>query len=146
MCPLKQIETFSAPQTEKPCSWMRMANSNKKVYNADGVDFTLYEYLKPAKSGTKPYWVLEDYSTGKRRLLNNQSEKAAKRRADKIRALLAKGQANRMALTNGQWQEVCIALEVLRSHGAGESLGSAIKSWSESVALLGGRATLFDAV
>ncbi|MDB6111006.1 MAG: hypothetical protein JWR69_2756 [Pedosphaera sp.] len=30
------------------------------------------------KSGPRTYWVLEDYSTGKRRLLNNQSEKVAK--------------------------------------------------------------------
>lgn len=64
---------------------------------------------------------------------------------DKIRPSMAKGQANRMALTHGQWQEVCMALEVVRSHGSRESLGSAIRSWSESAAILGGRTTLFDA-
>jgi hypothetical protein len=35
------------------------------VYNADGVEFTIYKTAKPTKSGPKAYWVLVDYSTGK---------------------------------------------------------------------------------
>jgi hypothetical protein len=85
------------------------------VYNADGVDFTIYKTTKPAKSGPKDYWLLEEYSTGKRRLLNNPSRKAAERRADQIREAMVKGQAHRMPLSNGQWQDVCMAAKVLQN-------------------------------
>ncbi len=51
------------------------------VYSADGVEFTIYQTIKPTKSGPRVYWLLEDYSTGKRRLLNNKTLKAARRRA-----------------------------------------------------------------
>ena len=92
-----------------------MAKRTKFVYNADGVDFTIYEVKKPAKSGLKTYWLLEDSSTGKRRTLNNVSREAAERRADQIRTAMVKGQAYRLLLSNNQWQDVCLAVEVLRS-------------------------------
>ena len=123
-----------------------MAEQTKFVYNADGVGFTLYKTTKPTKSGPKTYWLLEDFSTGKRRTLNNVSRKAAERRADQIRAAMVKGQASRMSLSEGQWQDVCIAREVLRSAPTGESLSSAIRSWVECVVLLGDKGTPFDAV
>lgn len=116
------------------------------VYNADGVDFTIYKTTKLTKFGPKDYWLLVDYSTGKRRLLNNPTRIAAERRADQIRAAMVKGQAHRMLLSNGQWQDVCLALEVLRSTQTGESLHTAIRSWAECEAMLSGRATLFDVV
>ena len=84
-----------------------MAEPTKFVYNADGVDFTIYEVEKPSKSGPKTYWLLEDSSTGKRRTLNNVSKEAAECRADQIRAAMVKGQAHRLLLSNGQWQDVC---------------------------------------
>jgi len=40
---------------------------------------------------------------------------------------MVKGQAHRMLLSNGQWQEVCLAIEVLRSHEYYESLHSVVK-------------------
>lgn len=123
-----------------------MAEQTKFVYNADGVDFTIYKSVKPTKAGPKTYWLLEDESTGKRRTLNNVSREAAERRADQIRAAMVKGQAHRALLSNGQWQDVCMAVEILRSAQTGESLGSAIRSWAESTAMLGDRATLLDAV
>ena len=43
-----------------------MANQQKTVYNASGVDFTIYSTTKPSSAGPKTYWLLEDYSTGKR--------------------------------------------------------------------------------
>lgn len=117
------------------------------VYNSNGVDFTIYATPKPTKSGLKIYWVLEErLTTGKRRLLNNKSLKAAKDRADKIRAATLKGQAARMSLTNGQWQDVWLAFEVLRNAPNGESLYSAVHSWLECIQLLDSKATLFDAV
>lgn len=123
-----------------------MAEKSKYVYNANGVVFTIYKVEKPAKAGPKTYWLLEDCSTGKRRTLNNVSREAAERRADQIRAAMVKGQAHRMLLSNGQWQDVCIAVEVLRSTNRPESLGAAIRSWVECVTFLDGRATLWDAV
>ena len=117
------------------------------VYNANGVEFTIYATPKPTKSGPKVYWVLEErLTTGNRRLLNNKTLKAAKERADKIRAAMVKGQASRMSLSNGQWQDVCIAVEILRSTQTCDSLGSAIRSWAECIGMLGDRATLLDAV
>ncbi len=116
------------------------------VYNADGVEFTIYKATKSTKSGPKDYWLLEDYSTGKRRLLNNPTRKAAECRADEIRDAMVKGQAQRALLSNGQWQDVCVAVEILRSAQTCESLGSAIRSWVECVTLLNGKATPFDAV
>ena len=123
-----------------------MATKSKYVYNANGVDFTIYKVEKPTKSGPKTYWLLEDFSTGTRRTLNNVSREAAERRADGIRAAMVKGQAHRLLLSNGQWQDVCIAVEILRSANMAESLGSATRSWVECVTILDGRATLRDAV
>lgn len=123
-----------------------MATKTKYVYNADGVDFTIYKVDKPTKSGPKTYWLLEDCSTGKRRTLNNVSREAAERRADQIREAMVKGQAHRMLLSNGQWQDVCIAVEVLRSANRTESLGAAVRSWVECVTFLQGKASLWDAV
>ena len=42
-----------------------MSRRTKLVYNARGVEFTIYETPKSTKSGPKRYWVLVDYSTGK---------------------------------------------------------------------------------
>ena len=86
-----------------------MVKRTKFVYDADGVPFTIYRSDKPTKSGHKTYWLLEDFSTGKRRTLNNVSKEAAERRADQIRAAMVKGQAHRLLLSNGQWQDVCMA-------------------------------------
>ena len=83
-----------------------MENKTKFVYVSDGVPFTIYKSDKTSKSGTKTCWLLEDHSTGKRRTLNNVSRKAAERRADQIRAAMVKGQARRLLLSNGQWQDV----------------------------------------
>jgi hypothetical protein len=43
---------------------------------------------------------------------------------------MVKGQASRMSLTNGQWQDACIALEIARSVPTGDSLASAIRTWA----------------
>jgi integrase len=115
------------------------------VYNADGVEFTIYQTIKPTKSGPRVYWLLEDYSTGKRRLLNNKTLKAARQRADRIRAAMVKGQANRMTLSEGEWQGVCIARELVRSLRTGDSVGSAVREWADCTARLGDRASLLDA-
>jgi hypothetical protein len=123
-----------------------MPEQTKFVYNADGVAFTIYKQDKPTKSGVKTYWLLADCSTGKRRILNNTSRKAAERRADQIRAAMVKGQAHRLLLSQGQWQNVCMAVEILRSAQTGDSLCSAVRSWAECVGMLGDKATLFDAV
>ena len=56
-----------------------MAKLRNMVYEADGVGFTIYETIKSTKSGPTRYWLLEDYSTGKRRLLNNKTKKAAEK-------------------------------------------------------------------
>ncbi len=120
-----------------------MSQKTKFVYNADGVEFTIYQ---STKAGQGIYWLLVDYSTGKRRVLSNPSRKEAERRADEIRAAMVKGQASRMSLNTGQWQDVCIALEVLRSAQVCESLGSAVRSWVACSAMLNGRSTLLDAV
>jgi hypothetical protein len=45
-----------------------------------------YETIKSTKSGPKKYWLHQDYSTGRRRLLNNRTLRAAEQRARKIRA------------------------------------------------------------
>ena len=82
---------------------MKKQKHSSTVYNADGVEFTIYAVPKATQSGQKVYWVLEEYiTTGKRRLLNNKTLKATKERADKIRAARVKGQASRMSLSNGQ--------------------------------------------
>src|SRR6266404_4143510 len=106
------------------------------VYNANGIEFTIYKTIKSTKSGPALYWVLEDYSSGKRRLLNNPTEKAARERADEIRAAMVKGQASRMALSHGQWQDLCIALEIVRSAETNDSVASAVRSWAECTAML----------
>jgi integrase len=116
------------------------------IYNADGVDFTIYKSSKQTKSGPKDYWLLADYATGKRRLLSHTSEKAARQRADEIRSAMAKGQASRMALSNGEWQSVVMATEIVKSVCTGDSVHSAVKEWAAGTAMLGDRATLLDAV
>ncbi len=123
-----------------------MSEQHKFVYDADGVPFTIYQQDKLGKSGPKTYWLLADTSTGKRRILNHTSRKAAERRADQIRAAMVKGQAHRQLLSNGQWQEVCMAVEILRSIGMEYSIRTAVSSWAECMAMLGDRATLLDAV
>ena len=124
-----------------------MSKCCKFVYDADGVQFTTYEMEKRTKSGPKVYWVLEEYcTTGKRRLLNNATRKAAELRADRIRAAAVKGQAGRMALSNGQWQDACIALEIVRSVPTGDSLASAIRTWARCIGMLDGKADLVRAV
>ena len=75
-------------------------------YSADGVHFTIYKTSKSTKSGAIVYWLLENYTTGKRRLLNNLTKKAAQQRADKIRAAMVNGQASRLAMSNGEWPEL----------------------------------------
>ena len=123
-----------------------MDKHNKIVYDANGVQFTIYEVAKSTKAGPTTYWLLVDHTTGKRRVLNNPTLEDAKRRADQIRIAMVKGQAGRMALSNGQWQDVCIALEVVRNAPTADSLACAVRSWAECVALLDGRATLLEAV
>jgi integrase len=116
------------------------------VYNADGVEFNIYPAHKNTPAGPVRYWMLVDYSTGKRRVLNHTSEKAARQRADEIRAALPKGQAERLALSNGEWQSVCFATEVVRSVNEGYSVYTAAKEWAVAVALLNGNASLEEAV
>ncbi len=99
-----------------------MAEQTKFEYTSDGVDFVIYKTIKAGQT----CWLLADKSTGERRLLNHLSRKAAERRADQIRAAMVKGQAHRALLSNGQWQDVCMAVEILRSAQTCESLGSAI--------------------
>ena len=117
----------------------------KIVYSADGVEFTIYKTSKPTRSGPKVYWLLEDYSTGKRRLLNNLTKKAAQQRADSIRAAMVKGQASRLAISNSAWQDVVVAREIVRSLGTNDSVTTAVREWSECRAMLGNRASLLDA-
>jgi len=40
-----------------------MADQTQFVYHADGVAFTVYKTVKPAKSGPKTYGLLEDVSS-----------------------------------------------------------------------------------
>ena len=116
------------------------------VYSADGVEFTIYKTTKPAKSGRKDYWVLVDYSTGKRRLLNNKTLKAARQRADKIRAAMFKGHAHELLFSHGQMQDVYTALEALRRAKSFDSLGTVVWFWPDCTMRLGDRATPLDAV
>src|SRR5262249_50734101 len=117
------------------------------LYDADGVPFTIYKTTKPTKSGQKVYWLLVEYcTTDKRRLLNNPTREAAERRADQIRAAMVKGQASRMSLTNGQWQDTCIALEIVRNVPTGDSLASAMRTWARCVGMLDGKADLVSVV
>ena len=113
-----------------------MEKISKIVYNANGVDFTIYATIKLSSAGPRTYWLLEDYSTGKRRLLNHPTELAARQRADQIRAAMAKGQANRLALNNGLWQDVSLALEIVRSTDTGNSLATVAREWAECDGLL----------
>jgi len=122
-----------------------MEQKRKYVCSAEGVPFTIYRTVKATRSGTKQYWLLADYSTGKRRVLNCRTKQAAERRADEIRAAMVKGQAHRVALSHGQWQDVCAALEIVRRSGTGESVGSAVRLWAEATLTLDGRASLLDA-
>ncbi|HEV7923971.1 MAG TPA: site-specific integrase, partial [Verrucomicrobiae bacterium] len=118
----------------------------KTVYNADGVEFTIYETVKKTKAGPIRYWLLEDHSSGKRRLLSNKTKEAAQKRADKIRAAMVKGRADRMTLSNGQWQDVCLAGEIVKSLETGDSLISAVREWAHCRALLlSSGATLVEA-
>ena len=123
-----------------------MEKNSKIVYDANGVHFTIYPTTKHILSGPTTYRVLEDYSTGKRRLLNNPTELAARQRADQIRAAMAKGQASRLALNNGRWQDISPVLEIVRSTDTGNSLSTVAREWAECDGMLGGRATLLETV
>ena len=48
------------------------------VYNANGVPFKIWRARKRTRrcDEGKFYWLLEDYSTGKRRILNRKTRKA----------------------------------------------------------------------
>jgi hypothetical protein len=105
-------------------------NKSTITHDADGIGFKIYRITKQTKYGPKDYWLLADHSTGKRRLLSHTSEKAARQHADKIKMAMVKGQASRMALNNGEWQEVCIALEIVRSVPTRDSLHSAVGEWA----------------
>ena len=123
-----------------------MLKLNKSRYDADGVEFTIYETTKFTKSGPKKYWLLQDYSTGERRLLNNRTLRAAKQRARKIRAAMVRGQVDRLSLSNVQWRDVCVALEIVHGVSAEGSLATAARSWAECMRLLNGKETLVDAI
>ena len=116
--------------------------STKLVYSAGGIDFVIYKSTKPAKSRDRSYWLLIDHSTGKRRTLNHVSLKAAKNRADGIRAAMVKGQASRLTLSEAQWQEVCMALEVFKSAEINTTMGNAIREWATCRTILGNRISL----
>ena len=79
---------------------MRMPKLNKSLYDVDGVEFTIYETIKFTKSRPKKYWLLQDYSTGRRRLLNNRTLRAAEQMARKIRAAMERGRVDRLSLSN----------------------------------------------
>ena len=59
---------------------------------------------------------------------------------------MVKGQAARMALTNGAWQDICIAREIVRSVCTEDSVTSAVREWAECKARLASRASLLEAV
>ena len=63
-----------------------MAKLRKFVYDSDGVGFTIYATIKSSKSRRTRYWLLEEYSAGKRRWLSNKTKKAAEERGDTISA------------------------------------------------------------
>ncbi len=123
-----------------------MPKLNKSRYDADGVEFTIYETIKFTKSGPRKYWLLQDYSAGRRRLLNNRTLPAAEQRARKIRAAMVRGQADRLSLSNFQWRDVCVALEIARGVSAEGSLAIAMRSWAECMRLLKGKERLVDVI
>ena len=102
-----------------------MPKLNKSLYDADGVEFIIYEMIKFTKSGPKKYWLLQDYSTSRRRLLNNRTLRAAEQRARKIRAAMVRGRVDRFSLSNFQWRDVCVALEIVHGVSAEGSLATA---------------------
>jgi integrase len=126
-----------------------MANQKQQpiVYDADGFKFTIYKTIKPTKAGPRLYWVLVDTTStpSKRRLLNNKTLKAAQQRADEIKAAMLKGQANRMALSEGAWQDMCVARKIVLEND-GDSLTAAAQEWADCRFRLPVAATLMDAV
>ena len=122
-----------------------MANQKHQpiLHDANGIIFKIHETTKTTKSGPRAYWLLEERITsGKRRLLSNTSEKAARRRADKIRAAMVKGQASRMALSHGEWQDVCVARQIIRKRGW--SLTAAASEWADCTDRLPVAVSLLD--
>ncbi|MCX6922584.1 MAG: site-specific integrase [Verrucomicrobia bacterium] len=75
--------------------------------------------------------------------MSNTSEKAARQRADKIGAAMVKGQASRMALSHGAWQDVCVAREIIRKRGW--SLTAVAHEWADCTERLPGGVCLLDA-
>jgi hypothetical protein len=51
-----------------------------------------------------------------------------------------------MALSKGQWQDACIALEIVRSLPTGDSLASAVQIWARCIGMLDGKTDLVSAV
>jgi hypothetical protein len=123
-----------------------MREQSKIIYNADGVEFTICLVQKPLKAGVRTYWLLADHSTGKRRLLSHSTLEASEKRTDDIRAAMTKGRADRLLLSNAEWQDAVLATEIVHSAVTGDSLASAVRSWAKCVAMLGGRANLLEAV
>jgi integrase len=122
-----------------------MKEKKSFVYDASGIEFAIYQTTKQTKSGLKHYWLLADHSSGKRRLLCHTSLKAAQRHADEIRRAMAKGQADRQILTPGQWQDLILAQEIVRSWRNGHSVYSACREFGSADVLLAGRASVLDA-
>lgn len=124
---------------------MGKCSDNAIVYKSDGVRFRILKVTKATKHGPRQYFLLDDRSTGKRRLLSNTTLGAAKNRADAIRKAMAKGQAGSLAMSDSDWWEWKLASNLLKAENPQATIYGAIQEYVEARRILGPGLRLVDA-
>lgn len=99
--------------------------------------------LRTVKAGRR-YFLIEDYATGKRRLLNAPTLARAKERARELADAIASNRREAVKVDDHRLRQLQEADDLAKSHG--KPVEFAIHEWAEAVALLKGKATLLDAV
>jgi integrase len=96
------------------------------------------------RKGMGCYWLVEDRSGGRRRLLNCRSHDAAHERANKIAEAIAKGKQALLCLNRQDLDSYEIAKQTVAPFSV--SVHHACQEWAHAKTMLAGRGNVLDAV
>jgi integrase len=99
-------------------------------------------YRKPKAKGC--YWLVEDRSSGRRRLLNCRSHELAEARAMEVAEAIAKGKQALLRLTRQDLDSYEIGKQAVAAFNVGVDF--ACQEWAQGKTMLAGRGNLLDAV
>jgi integrase len=95
-------------------------------------------------TGKGGYWLVEDRSRGKRRLLNCASHDAARERANQVAEAIAKGKQAMLRLNRQDLDSYEIAKEAVAPFNVGVHF--ACQEWAHAKTMLAGRGCVLDAI